>query len=82
MEMLKSCIADQLRTIQENEERAMDRVREGRHLLRKGEGIEKKMESLKRARSSPALRRNQQASLPFSVLLHCPPGVLEKARLD
>eukprot|EP00752_Nemacystus_decipiens_P015592 g13915.t1 len=28
MEMLKSCIADQLRTIQENEERALDRVSE------------------------------------------------------
>lgn len=63
MEMLKSCIADQLRTIQENEERAMDRVRKGRHVLRKGEGIDNKIESLKRVRSSPTLRCSQASSV-------------------
>lgn len=68
MEMLKSCIADQLRTIQENEERVMDRIRTSRHVLRKGEGIDKKIESLKRVRSSPTLRRSQ-ASLPKSLVL-------------
>lgn len=58
MEMLKSCIADQLRTIQENEGRAMDRVRRSKHALRKGEGIDK-IETMKRLRSSPSLRRNK-----------------------
>lgn len=69
MEALKSCIADQLRTIQENEERAIARVRDKRHVLRKGEGANR-IESMKRARSSPALGRSQQASSPpFSYLL-------------
>lgn len=58
MEMLKSCIADQLRTIQENEDRAMDRVRRSKHVLGKGEGTDK-AESMKRVRSSPSLRRNK-----------------------
>eukprot|EP00903_Cladosiphon_okamuranus_P010240 g9698.t1 len=60
MEMLKSCIAEQLRTIQENEDRAMERVRRSRHVLRKGEGIDK-VESMRRVRSSPSLRRNKVA---------------------
>lgn len=58
MEMLKSCIADQLRTIEANEARAVDRVRKTKHVLRKGAGINK-IEYMKRARSSPALRTSQ-----------------------
>lgn len=64
MEKLKSCIADQLRTIQESEERAIARVRDKRHVLRKGEGTSR-IESMKRARSSPALGRSPQASVPI-----------------
>lgn len=67
MEMLKSCIADQLRTIQENEDRAMERVRKGRHVLKKGEGVDRSG-SIKRVRSSPALRRTQ---VKLSLLLLC-----------
>lgn len=64
METLKSCIAHQLRTIQENEGRAMARVRDSRHVLRKGEGT-KRIDSLKRARSSPEIERTQASNFPL-----------------
>lgn len=73
MEMLKSCIANQLRTIQENEDRAIARSRNGRHALKKGEGIDK-IESMKRTRSSPALRRTQVNIFAFTTL---PPLALQ-----
>lgn len=57
MESLKSSIAHQLRAIQQNEARALGRVRSRRHVLQKAEGLD--TASLGRVRSCPTLGQSQ-----------------------
>lgn len=56
MEALKSCISDQLQTIENNEARRLARVREGRHVLHKGDGSGT-IEAMNRAHSLSSFER-------------------------